>query len=133
MKHLLDNDWVVDYLQGKDAAQQLIDPLLPLGAAISILTYSEIYQGILGSYDPAFGKRVVRRFLRGVTVLGVTRGVAEANSAIRLELDRLRTPYKHRALDLLIAATAIHYNLTLVTRNRKDFHDVPGLSIHYGQ
>ncbi len=130
MRYLLDTDWVADYLQGKEAAQQHIDPLLPLGTAISVLTYSEIYQGILGSYDPPLGKRILRRFLRGVTVLGVTRGVAEVNSAIRLELDRQKKPYKHRALDLLIAATAVHHHLVLVTRNRRDFQDVPGLSLH---
>jgi predicted nucleic acid-binding protein len=130
MKYLLDTDWVADYLQGKETAHDLIDPLLPDGAAISILTYSEIYQGILGSYNPPLGKRVFRQFLRSISVLGVTRGVAEANAAIRLQFDRKKAPYKHRALDLVIAATAIHHNLILVTRNRKDFSDVPGLALH---
>jgi predicted nucleic acid-binding protein len=130
MKYLVDTDWVADYLQGKEAARQLIDPLIPQGVAISILTYSEICHGILGSYDPPRGKRVFRRLLTAVSVLGITRSVAEANAAIRLELDRQKKQYKHRALDLLIAATAVHYNLMLVTRNRKDFHDIPGLIIH---
>ncbi len=33
-------------------------------------------------------------------------------------------------LDLLIAATAIAYDLTLLTRNRRHFERVPGLSIY---
>ncbi len=114
MKYLFDTDWVADYLAGRPAAQ----------------TLSELYQGILGSYNPSLGKHVFRTFLRSTTVLGVTRGVAETNAAIRLHFDRQKTQYKHRALDLVIAATAIHHNLVLVTRNHKDFSDVPGLTLH---
>ncbi len=32
--------------------------------------------------------------------------------------------------DLLIAATALHYDLTLVTRNVKDFQRTPGLRLY---
>jgi predicted nucleic acid-binding protein len=32
-----------------------------------------------------------------------------------------------RALDLIIAATALEYDLTLVTANNKDFADIPDL------
>ena len=35
---------------------------------------------------------------------------------------------RQRALDLMIAATAIEYNLILVTRNRPDCADIHGLS-----
>lgn len=32
--------------------------------------------------------------------------------------------------DLLIAATALHHDLTLVTRNRKHFERIPGLDLY---
>jgi predicted nucleic acid-binding protein len=32
--------------------------------------------------------------------------------------------------DILIGATALHHNLTLVTRNRKHYERIPGLNIH---
>jgi predicted nucleic acid-binding protein len=34
------------------------------------------------------------------------------------------------ALDLLIAATALEYDLTLVTDNIEDFKDIPDLNLH---
>jgi predicted nucleic acid-binding protein len=35
-----------------------------------------------------------------------------------------------RVLDLLIAATALKHNLTLVTRNVKDYDDIPDLGLY---
>jgi predicted nucleic acid-binding protein len=35
-----------------------------------------------------------------------------------------------RALDVVIAATAIEYGLTLVTRNITDYADIPDLTLH---
>jgi predicted nucleic acid-binding protein len=37
---------------------------------------------------------------------------------------------RQRSLDLLIAATAITYHLTLVTRNRADYQDVADLTLY---
>jgi predicted nucleic acid-binding protein len=36
---------------------------------------------------------------------------------------------KSRALDLIIAATALEYGLTLVTKNTEDFKDISDLSL----
>lgn len=34
--------------------------------------------------------------------------------------------------DLLIAATALHYDFTLVTRNRRHFARLPGIRLYQG-
>ena len=36
----------------------------------------------------------------------------------------------NRALDLIIAATAIEYGMTLVTRNIADYRDIPGIQLY---
>ena len=47
----------------------------------------------------------------------------DTSAALRNAGTPLPTP------DLLIAATALHHNLTMVTANRRDFDPVPGLTV----
>ena len=49
---------------------------------------------------------------------------------MREALKRQGKRVRPRALDLLIAATTLHYGLTLVTRNRDDYQDIPALHLH---
>ena len=121
---------MVDYLAGRPAAQQLFATFSPGGVAISIITYVEIEEGILGSRDPRQGARAFRAFLRGVDVLGINRAVARRAARIRLDLRRAGRPITHRRYDLLIAATALEHNLTLVTRNRAHYQDIPGVVLY---
>jgi tRNA(fMet)-specific endonuclease VapC len=128
MTYLADTDLVADYLNGQSAAITLLNGLLPTGLAISLVTYGEIYDGIYGGRDPRQAERTFRRFLRSVRVLPLTQ-------AIMREFARLRGPLRRQGMrladnDLMIAATAIHHNRALVTRNVKHFGRVPGLRIH---
>lgn len=127
MTYLLDTDFVIDYLTGQDSATTLLATLLPHGASISIITYSEIYEGIYGSRDPRQAERGFLTFLSDISVLPVSRAVAKRNAQVRLALRTAKHPLTHRALDLLIAATALAHDLELVTRNTSDYDDVPGL------
>ena len=53
----------------------------------------------------------------------VARRFGDVSAALRAAGTPLPTP------DLLIAATALHHNLTMVTANRRDFDPVPGLPV----
>jgi predicted nucleic acid-binding protein len=129
MRYLLDTDFVIDHLTGQQDARDTLAQLLPDGVAISIITFSEIYEGIHGSRDPRATTRGFTAFLGGVPVLPISRSVAKRNARLRLELRRQGRPITHRALDLLIAATALEHNLILVTRNRKDYEDIADLTL----
>ena len=52
MTFLVDTDWVIDYLGGQDRARDLFVRLLPDGVAISLITYIEVFEGIIGGRDP---------------------------------------------------------------------------------
>ena len=47
MPYLIDSDWVIDFLAQESEALQLIEQLAQEGIAISIITYMEVYQGVL--------------------------------------------------------------------------------------
>jgi tRNA(fMet)-specific endonuclease VapC len=52
-----------------------------------------------------------------------------AKESGRLRAELRRQGINVAALDLLIAAVALLYDLTVVTHNTKDFQDIPGLRL----
>lgn len=99
---------------------------------MSIVTYTELLEGILGSRDVVGGELQLHEFLASVSVLGISRPVSRRTAVIRRDLRRSGRQVNHRLLDLFIAATALHYRLTLVTRNTRHYADVPDLKIYNG-
>ncbi len=127
MTHLVDSDYVADYLKGQSHATTFLDGLLPGGLAISIITFAEVYEGIYYGHNRKRHETGFREFLKGVSVLGITRSVARTFAVIRGDL-RAKGQLIGQT-DLLIAATAIQYHLTLMTRNHRDFGRIPGLKL----
>jgi len=87
----------------------------------------EPYEGTYGSADPASAQEAIRSFLSGYEIITLT-------DPIVAEFARLRALLRRQGnlipdLDLLIAATAIVYHLTLATRNRRHYARVPGLRL----
>ena len=130
MTYLIDSDYVVDYLKGRPAAISLLDTLLPDGLTISIITYAEVYEGIYYGSTPKHYKQPFRHFLHGVHVLGISRPVAERFAMLHghLRAEGLLLPHP----DLFIGATALHHNLTVVTRNVRHFARIPDLTLYHG-
>jgi predicted nucleic acid-binding protein len=134
MKYLVDSDYVADYLKGRILSTTLLDILFPEGLAISTVTFAEVYEGIYYGDNPKHYTMIFRRFLAGVTVLDMNRSVAKQFAITRGQL-RATPPGKalvqpKDTYDLFIAATALHHQLTLVTRNIKDYERIPNLDIY---
>ncbi len=128
MTYLVDTDRVAEYLKGRADAVALLTRLRTDGLAISLVTFGELYDGIYGGYDPAAAERLFRQFLRRVTVLTLDRTIMRRFARLRGELRRRGQLIPDP--DLVIAATALHHDLTLVTRNTVDYADIPGLRLH---
>jgi tRNA(fMet)-specific endonuclease VapC len=128
MTYLVDTDWVADFLKGRRPALDLFEALGPDGLAISIITYGEIQEGILYWQNRQPHEHGFRQFLRWVRVLPLTRTTMQHFARIRGDL-RVRGQLIGD-MDLLIAATALTHQLTLLTRNVRHFERIVGLQLH---
>jgi tRNA(fMet)-specific endonuclease VapC len=130
MQYLIDSDYVIYHLNEVASARQLLTRLAQDGIAISMVTYAEIYQGVLRAPDRAEAEAKLRNFLAGVPVLPFSFDVAERLGALRETLKHQGKRTRPRALDLVNAATALTHGLTLVTGNVSDYDDIPGLRLY---
>jgi predicted nucleic acid-binding protein len=128
-QYLLDTDWIVDILNGQERAIQTVLDLAPTGLAVSIITYGELYEGAAFANDPEPAIAGLRSFLKGKTILSLTQPIMERFAQIRGSLPK---PVRQQIgdLDILIAATCLEHNLTLLTRNLKDFQQIPTLKLY---
>jgi len=124
MSYLVDSDWVADWLKGRQVAIDLLTALAPDGLAITIITLGEIYEGIYYGQNRQRHKRGFRQFRRLVKVLPITERFAVIRGELRQRGRIIGDP------DLLIGATALEHDLTLVTRNRRHFQEIPGLKLY---
>jgi tRNA(fMet)-specific endonuclease VapC len=130
MSYLIDSDWVIDQLAADPAAVQLLGQLAPTGIAISVVSLMEVLEGVLRSADPRQQRADLNTFLTTVPVLPFTEAIAERCAQVRDSLRGQNRRVNSRAVDLMIAATALEQGLTLVTHNVADYKDVPGLTLY---
>jgi tRNA(fMet)-specific endonuclease VapC len=128
-RYLLDTDWVVDVLNGQDRAIQTVLELAPSGLAVSIITYGELYEGAAFAHNPEPALAGLHAFLKGKDILPLTPAIMERFAHIRGSLPR-SIRQQIGDLDMLIAATCLEHDLTLLTRNLKDFHKIPNLKLY---
>src|SRR5918996_446787 len=127
--YLLDTDWIVDVLNGQEKAIKTVLELAASGLAVSIIIYGELYEGAAFAHEPDPALLGLRSFLKGKAMLPLTQPVMERFAQIRGSLPR---PVRQQIgdFDILIAATCLVHNLTLLTRNLKDFQKIPHLKLY---
>jgi predicted nucleic acid-binding protein len=130
MTYLLDSDIVIPVQAGDAATKHLVGSLMSTGVSMSMVTYMEVWQGVLESPNPAAARLALDVFIVDVPVLPfsaeLARRCAELRSLLKAQGKRVRP----RALDLITAATALEHGLTLVTRNTGDYQDISGLTLY---
>jgi tRNA(fMet)-specific endonuclease VapC len=129
MPYLVDSNIVIDHLADIPTASALLEQLALDGIAISIVTYMEAFQGVEQSPNLRYAREKFHAFLAGVLILPFSFAVAERCARLRKTLKSQNKRVNSRALDLIIAATALEYNLTLATKNTDDFKDIPDLPL----
>ncbi len=128
MSYLVDSDYMADWLKGRPEAVTVLSALAPEGLAISLITYGEIYEGIYYGSHPRQHERGFLQFLRQADVLPLNKPIMKRFARIRGQLRQ--TGSMIGQADILIAATALHHNLTVVTRNSRHFERIPNLNLY---
>ena len=127
LSYLIDTDWIIHYLNGN---RDIIDKVRSVekgGLTASVVSLAELYEGIYYSTDPAGNEKGLDDFLSGVSILGIQDEICKIFGK---ERGRLRQAKKMIGdFDLLIASTCLHYNVTLLTNNRRHYEVVDGLNI----
>lgn len=89
---------------------------------LSTVTITELELGILRieRRDPAQGA-FLRSWMDGYILLELSERTLPIDTRVALRCARLHVPDPHSDRDVLIAATALVYGMTVVTRNIADF------------
>lgn len=61
--------------------------------------------------------------------IGIDKETGSMFGRLAADLDNLGKPSRHRVQDIWIAAIAVQHNLKVLTRNPRDFADIPGLQV----
>ncbi len=130
MPYLVDSDIVIDHVAHVEEATTLLEKLAVEGIAISIITYMETYQGVLKNPQPDHARRQFEAFMASFPILPFSTNTAKQCAELREDLKKAGKRVHQRALDLMTAAIALEYNLTLVTRNVEDYNDIPDLNLY---
>ena len=113
----------------RDSLQETVEPYLnpPGAAAISFQTLAELLVWTTSSTLPPVYRRQVLDFISTATVLQSNDDVARRYAPIvrrRISAGRPENPK-----DAWIAATALAYNLPLITFDRHGFNDITDLDL----
>jgi len=127
--YLIDTDWIIDVIHGQPLATQTLLELAGPGVSVSLITYGELFEGAYYATDPVAAIAGVQRVLDDKPLLPLSEAIMEMFGIVRGRLSR-QLRQQIGDLDLLIAATALTHDLTLVTRNLRDFRHVPDLKLY---
>ncbi|HEX6506493.1 MAG TPA: type II toxin-antitoxin system VapC family toxin [Chloroflexota bacterium] len=128
MSYLVDSDWMIDGLSGRQETLAFLEGRRDEGLGVSVVTLGELYEGAYGSPEQEAHLASLERFLALFTVVPLS-------DATMQHFGRLRARLRQQGnlipdFDLLIAATALDYDLVLVTRNRRHFERIPDLQLY---
>ena len=122
MKYIWDTNIAIYYLQQQlpPKAEEFIDdslkedlPFISAMTEIELLCWKNLTEQ---------QTEVINKFIAGSTVI-------DLEKSIKSRTVEIRKHYRIKLPDAIIAASALVYDLTLLTRNLKDFKDIENLKV----
>jgi tRNA(fMet)-specific endonuclease VapC len=125
MTFLLDTNTCVFWLRGSSTVRQRLAAVGQEAIAISTITLAELRYGAEWSAQPVANHRAIDDFMSGVDLIDVGVETARHFGVVKALLRRQGNLIED--FDLLLAATALAHQMTLVTNNMHHFGRVPQL------
>ncbi|HMS29867.1 MAG TPA: type II toxin-antitoxin system VapC family toxin [Saprospiraceae bacterium] len=119
-QYLIDTNAVIDYLGSKLPASGMdfMNTVIDAVPNVSVVNKIEV----LCFNAPEQHYKTLSDFINDATVLDLTNNVVMASIEIRKK-------YKAKLPDAIIAATALVYDLVVISRNISDFKNIDGLQV----
>lgn len=125
--YLLDTDTVIYILKGHSATTEHLKRHIHDLMKISVVTYMELYYGAYKSQRITANAARVKALGQSIEMAPINAAVAETFGMIKAALESGGNRLDD--FDLAIAATALAYNLILVTNNTEHFSRIDGLRL----
>ena len=128
---ILDTSIWVDVERGRLAPGDVAAVTRNEPVFLTPITIAELKYGAVRSHTPAERNRRAAALARILNkpCLVIDKTTGDLFGEIAAGLDNAGRAARYRVQDLWIAALALQNNFGLLTRNRRDFADIPGLSL----
>lgn len=120
-RYLIDSNVIIDYtaLRLSEKGSNFVEDLFDTDFLISVATKIEV----LGFSDVPNKLLAMEEFVNSATTLSLDDAVTNQTIQLRREYKKLKLG------DAIIAATALVYDLVVISRNVSDFKNINGLQI----
>jgi tRNA(fMet)-specific endonuclease VapC len=125
-KYLLDTNICIFYIKGRFKLDKKFEKADPDNCFISEITLAELKFGVENSEHKEKNLKALQNFLSGIKIVPIFQSL-DFYAREKARLRKAGTSLDD--FDLLIAATAVTHNLTLVTNNTAHFKRVNDINI----
>lgn len=127
MAYLIDTDTIIFALRGEESVLAKFEENKKIPISISMITYTELVFGAKRFQNEQKNMILVNHIRDIYPIEQLTEGVMEVFADIKAKL--FSSGIRIEDMDLMIAATALYNDLTLVTNNTKHFEKIPNLKL----
>ena len=127
MAYLIDTDIIIYSLKNNETVVNNFQKYSKYPKALSVISYGELYFGAKKSQNTEKNVSIVKRISETFEIIDIDKTIIELFGEIKSKMQKRGTIISD--FDLLIGATALSFNYTLVTNNVMHFNKIEGLKI----
>ena len=127
MSYLIDTDILIYSKKGNPVVNEWLQKNKNIPMSVSVITLGELIYGAHKSQHPQRSMITVNHIRNIFPIIELDQGIIEVFGNIKAKQEKKGE--RLADMDLLIAATTLYMNMTLVTNNIKHFSKIDGLSL----